>query len=129
MTSRLTVTIPTVPASCLLPNTQRRTSHHIWGPEAADLRRLTSYAAWTSPHPVNIPHTYEPVRLSCLIAWPKGRKRCDFQAAVHALKAPVDGLVDAGWMGDDKQLVGMDVVQTRSGDDTGSITITLEETT
>jgi hypothetical protein len=129
MATRLTVTIPGVPASCLLPNKQRTLSHHVWGPEAASLRQLTSYAAWTGPSPVNIPHTYESVWLHCVIAWPKGRQRCDFQAAVHALKAPVDGLVDAGWMGDDKQLVGMGVIQTRSGDDIGSITITLEETT
>lgn len=109
----LTVRIPMVPASCLLPNAQRRLSHHVWGPEAAWLRTVTSCYAiltrWTDP-----PVTTAPVSLTCTIAWPRGRKKVDFGGAVHALKAAVDGLEDAGWMANDRQVVAMAIIQHRA---------------
>lgn len=120
--TRLVVTIPGVPASCLLPNAQRRTHYRVWAPEAAALRSQAATLAFQVRRPFerDYPSNVEvqgPFRISCTIAWPKGRQRCDYQAAVHALKATVDGLGDGGWFADDKQLVGMDVEQVRAEPD------------
>jgi Holliday junction resolvase RusA-like endonuclease len=127
---QLTVKVPMVPASCLLPNAQRRTSHHVWGPQAATLREAVGWAAgdarmqWGGPDDIVF---RGPVRIYAKITWPKGRQRCDFQAAVHALKAAVDGLEDAEVLANDKQVMGMDVEQIRAdrGDMAGWIELTI----
>ncbi|MEJ7763160.1 MAG: hypothetical protein WKF80_10260 [Thermomicrobiales bacterium] len=109
------MTIPMVPDSVLLPNAQRRLKHYVWGPHAKSLRAVTyQYAREVVP---GGEVWAGPVRLLCVIAWPKPRRRCDFQAACHALKGLVDGLADAGWMVDDDQVVGMDIEQVKADPD------------
>lgn len=124
----LTVRVPMVPASCLLPNAQRRTSHHVWGPAAAELRETTwHHAAAVSPPGAPGWHGFtRPVFIRTVIAWPKGRRGCDFQAAVHALKAAIDGLQGLFFL-DDRQVVGMDIVQRRADpeDRSGWMTLTV----
>ena len=129
----LTIRVPMAPASCLLPNAQRRLSHHAWGPEAAKLRDAACEAAVLNRaahgwHLSDGPATTAPVRIAAVIAWPAGRNRCDFQAAVHALKPAVDGLEDALIVANDRQVVGMDVRQVRAerDDPDGWIELTLE---
>jgi hypothetical protein len=73
--------------------------------------------------------TFGPVRLICTILWPKGRRVCDFQAAVHALKPLVDGLEVAGWFANDRQVVAMDVFQDRDRNGEGCVVVGMEEVT
>lgn len=132
----LVAVISMVPASCLLPNKQRTLSHHVWGPAALELRQAAYWcgkeamadevSAGIFLYPNRDP-VEGPVRLRCTIAWPQGRRRCDFQAAVHALKPVVDGLDDANWFVDDKQVVAMEVAQVRSTDESGWVRVELEE--
>lgn len=126
----LTVHIPAVPASCLLPNAQRRTSYHDWGPAAATLRFAATLAALAAIQrapalPFALP-VFSPVRVQVIIAWPPGRKTCDFQAAVHALKAAIDGLEGVVFV-NDRQVVGMEITQRRADpeDRSGWMTLTV----
>ncbi len=122
----LVVIISMVPASCLLPNKQRTLSHHVWGPAALELRQAAYWCGKEAMADENRDPVEGPVRLCCTIAWPQGRRRCDFQAAVHALKPVVDGLEDANWFVDDKQVVAMEVAQVRSTDESGWVRVELE---
>lgn len=45
-----------------------------------------------------------PVQVRALINWPKGRKKQDPSNVEHCLKAYVDGITDAGWWSNDKQV-------------------------
>ena len=123
------VRVPIVPHPCLLPNAQRRTHFHTWGPEARALREATAWSAAMSPDLG--PTITGPVRIKAVIAWPKRRSGCDFQAAVHALKAAVDGLEDAQVIANDRQVKGMDIEQIRAekDDKVGWFTLELVEAT
>lgn len=123
----LTARIVGVPASVLLPNAQRRTSHLVWGPLAAALRHEAGWAARAAAEAARWTATARPVSLALTIAWPKGRQHPDFQGAVHATKALVDGLADGKWMVDDAQVVAMAVRQVRaeSGDAAGWVEVAM----
>ena len=130
------VMIPTVPASVLSPNGQRKRPWRRRHEAAADLRQMVAEYAkdanasqvgrevWS--HPARDP-VAGPVRLAVVIAWPKGRRLLDFDGAVGALKPAVDALQDAGWMVNDRQVVTMEVRQERSGDVAGWTRIEMHE--
>jgi hypothetical protein len=93
------VIVPLCPAPELSPN---YAGH--WGPEAKAkeiMRKLAKYSAWES-RPV------EPLRghvvLEARIGWTKGRKRMDRSNAAAALKALCDGLQDAGYFLNDREV-------------------------
>jgi hypothetical protein len=127
------IDVPDVPDSCLLPNAQRRTSHHVWGPAAATIKLRTRFAChdalWRVGgrlYPVDLPFPDQPVHITADIWWPKGRRRCDFQAAVHALKAPCDALQGIVYA-DDAQIDGMTVRQYTTKEPTGKMRLVIEE--
>ena len=101
------------PASELLPNAQRRL-HHMR--RAATIKEIRERTAWTAKGEhcgscISGAAFSGPVRISAVIAWPKGRQVCDFQSAVHALKGAVDGLQDGYVIEDDRLVIGMEIEQ------------------
>jgi hypothetical protein len=54
-----------------------------------------------------------PARVEAVIGWSRGRQRMDRSNAAAALKPLVDGLVDAYWFDDDRD-VAVDVVEQRT---------------
>jgi len=93
------------------------------------LREMAFWHAHWARQPLDGVIFTGPVRIKTTIAWPKGRKTCDFQAAVHALKAAVDGLEDAEIIANDSQVVGMDITQTKAEDTDGWFTLEISAVT
>lgn len=119
----LSCVIPTAPDPALTPNRAYRRGG--WQPRraaASQLRYFTWAAAVNSrpSEPIS-----GPVVVSAVIQWPKGRRRLDYDAAVSVLKPVLDGLTDAGWWRDDRQVTGILVVQ-ETGHERGSILLTVD---
>lgn len=109
-----TCIVPMVPASVLLPNQASKQAH--WSARAAaraELRMATYFTAQSTNTIDRVPLATGPVRLSLVIAWPRRRRIVDFDAAVSCCKSLVDGLQDARWVADDKQVVAMEIRQER----------------
>ncbi len=115
------VRLDRVPDSCLGANIQRRTSHHRWAPAAQALRWTAAYAAREVADRRGDPAfpAPAPVQIDAVIAWPRRRHQVDFDNAVHMLKPAVDGITDAGWVENDRQVAGMTVRQTRDSEGNG----------
>jgi Holliday junction resolvase RusA-like endonuclease len=67
------------------------------------------------------------VRVHYVFAWEKGRKQMDLDNLVALAKSALDGLVDAGIMGDDRYVVGMTAEQTRDPNGVGYLQVTVKE--
>ena len=66
-----------------------------------------------------------PVVLHVVIAYEKGRQTLDFDNAVASLKGAIDGIVQGGFMVDDKQVTGIFLTQTKDPDGLGYIDVTV----
>lgn len=91
-------------------------------------RELQETAGWAAREVAPREPVREPVLLDVVIVWEKGRKRQDYDAAVYGLKGVVDALMDAGWIVDDAQVVGMLVRQINGHPDGGYIEMTMTVT-
>jgi len=67
-----------------------------------------------------------PVVLRIVIAYEKGRQTLDFDNAVASLKGAIDGIVQGGFMVDDKQVTGIFLQQTKDPEGYGYIDVTVE---
>ena len=119
----LRVVIPMVPASALNPNRAYRRGG--WQPRraaAAVLREMTwAVAMEVQPEAPMVGR----VTVAAVIRWPKARRRLDYDASVAVLKPVLDGLTDAGWWRDDRQVVALHVEQ-ETGHATGEVVITVD---
>lgn len=68
-----------------------------------------------------------PVVLEVLIAYGKGRQIPDFDNAISMLKGAIDGVVKAGFMYDDDQVIGIYLDQIKDPDKLGYTVITVRE--
>jgi Holliday junction resolvase RusA-like endonuclease len=120
---QLVVTIPMVPPAALTPNRAYRRGG--WQPRRAAAAMLR-HATWACA--VNL-RPEEPMvgqmMVSAVIRWPKGRRRLDYDAAVAVLKPVLDGLTDAGWWRDDRQVAGI-VVQQETGHARGELLVSVD---
>lgn len=126
-----TVVIPKAPPSSLLPNrSQRRGGWHARVAAAREMREMSNHyarqALFEDRDQDIVPYRGRVV-VDVSIGWPPRRKTVDFDAAVSCLKPLLDGLTDAGWWMDDRQVVGMSVRQARSLTVTGHVAITVRE--
>jgi hypothetical protein len=127
------VLVPGAPDPALAPNRRHRRGGFYAGVEAArEARSLTGSVARVAFAYVPEPRPFAgPVRVAAVIAWPKGRRALDWDSAIGCLKPYVDGLVDAGWLADDRQVRGIEVEQRRAdpGDRSGwvELTVTAEQ--
>lgn len=119
-------TVPMAPPVALNPNrAYRRGGHYPRRQAAALLREATWASAWN--HRPTEPITgYVVVRAK--ISWPKQRHRVDYDAAVAVLKPVLDGLTDAQWWRDDRQVSGV-IVEQETGHPTGQIEVYVERPT
>jgi hypothetical protein len=130
MTERASVTLRVwmTPPACLLPNAARRTHWATKGREARAAREAVSWSVIGSG--LDLPRLEGvvfagPVRVRAVIAWEKGRHRCDFDAAVAALKPMLDGLADIFVVDDDKQIRAIEVEQIRDSEGRGYTELTV----
>lgn len=119
------------PPSALLPNrSHRRGGWHARVVAARDYRQMTAACVrelygLSSDEKFPLPLDGDVV-VTVNIEWGARRKRVDFDAAVSCLKPMLDGLTDAGWWGDDSQVVAMVVTQMR-GEGPGMVIVSAEE--
>lgn len=134
----LTIRIPATPHTLLRPNVtsiSRRERAKLPYPlnvqpaakaKALLKRELRETAGWAAREVAPKQPVSDPVMLHAVIVWEKGRKRQDYDAAVYGLKGVVDALMDAGWIVDDAQVVGMTVLQRTGEADGGYIDLGME---
>lgn len=121
--SERTVVIPGTPDACLSLN--GRAHWRVKNKHAKAYRQTAKYAAMAARAEQG------PIRGAVMVhyvfAWEKGRKRMDFDNLVGLAKPALDGLVDAGIMGDDRYVVGMTAEQTRDPNGVGYLQVTVKE--
>jgi Holliday junction resolvase RusA-like endonuclease len=116
----VTVLIPGTPPRALSANGR---SH--WRAKAEHVRayretaRLAALAAGAEP-------VAGSVRLRLTYGWERGRKRVDFDNGVALAKAAIDGIVDAGVMGDDRYVVAVELAQERDPEGRGYLIVEVE---
>lgn len=120
--SERTVVIPGTPNACLSLNSRegwRKKARY-----AKEYRHTAKYSAistrWTQP-------IRGPVMVHYVFGWEKGRKTMDFDNLVGLGKPALDGLVDAGVMGDDRYVVGITAEQVRDPEGVGYLKVTIRE--
>jgi Holliday junction resolvase RusA-like endonuclease len=102
------VIVPSCPDERLSPNARvhRMERYRV----ARDYRALAKYAA-LQDGPVT--PMMGPVSVTVRVLWPKRRKLNDADNALASCKAALDGLVDAGILGDDRQVRRMTIEQEK----------------
>lgn len=125
MTERsVTVTIPGTPAACLSLNGRAH-----WRVKAKHAREYRITAQWAGVAARGTcgggPILRGAVQVHYVFAWEKGRKRMDFDNLVGLGKPALDGLVDAGIIGDDREVVAMSAEQTRDPSGRGYLEVTI----
>lgn len=88
-----------------------------------ELRNITSLAAM--PYTPAEPFAGK-VIVRFVVAWEKGRQKADWDNCCAMLKGCLDGLVDAGYMRDDDQVVGIFIEQIKDTRGQGYIDVTVE---
>jgi Holliday junction resolvase RusA-like endonuclease len=91
--------IETVPHEDLSANAR---VHHM--ARARRVKELREFVYWQTRQDAPSAPIAGPVVVSVTIGWPKGRKRQDPTNVGHCLKAVIDGMSDAGWWNNDKQV-------------------------
>jgi Holliday junction resolvase RusA-like endonuclease len=89
-------------------------------------RELRETAGWAARDVAPRQPITGPVLLHIVIVWEKGRRRQDFDAAVYGMKGVQDALMDAGWIVDDAQVVGMTIKQITGTPDGGYVIVSME---
>jgi hypothetical protein len=123
--SEAVIVVPMLPAPALSANSRAH-----WRVRAAAARALRECACLATIAALADPATgasafrgvREPVELSAVIAWSGRRQAADPTNAPHLLKAAIDGISDALWAGDDRQ-VHLGRIEQERGD--GTVTVTL----
>lgn len=110
--TELTITIPGTPSSALTPNKSGRRGGHWHALDAkAELRADALKAALPYRNTVGGgPIFAGPVEVTERIVFGKGRRKTDLDAVPLMLKAALDGICDAGIIGDDRQVVRLTVL-------------------
>lgn len=109
--SEVVVVIPGTPDSSLSLN--GRAHWRVRAKHAAEYRAAAKYAALEGRNGEAWPLVRGAMRVHYVFGWEKGRKRMDFDNCVGLGKSALDGLVDAGIIGDDRYVVSMSVEQQR----------------
>lgn len=99
-------TVGCVPDADLSSNS--RAHHMVRYRKVKALREFTKYQTREDVPPE--PFT-GPVKVTVSIGWPKGRKRQDPTNVEFCLKSVIDGMTDAGWWVNDKQVTIERIVQ------------------
>lgn len=120
----LTVVVPFVPDRMLAPN--RGMDKRRKGPHVAALRMAAKGAAMNAGFAG--PPLAGPVEVAYHVRWPTGRRRFDLDSVAAMCKPALDGLVDAGVLVNDGQMVLLTVSQSRTTGD-GETEITVREAT
>ena len=102
-------TISTVPDADLSSNS--RAHYMVKARKVKALREFTYYQTRQDAPETPIAG---PVMLTVAIGWPKGRKRQDPSNVAHCIKGAVDGMTDAGWWLDDKQVTIREPIQQQT---------------
>ena len=105
------VVIGCVPDSDLSPNAR---VHHMV--RARKARQMRQYVGWAAKADAPAKPIRGPVVLTVTIGWPKRRPGMDIDNATACLKSSIDGLVDAGFIEDDKQITELRVRQRKWGE-------------
>ena len=100
--------IDCVPDPDLSPNA--RVHHQV---RARKARQMRQYVGWAARQDSPREPIAGPVVLTVTIGWPKRRPGMDIDNATSCLKSSIDGLVDAGFIRDDKQIVELRVRQRK----------------
>lgn len=101
-------TVGCVPDADLSPNA--RTHHMV---RARKIRQLRQFVGWSARVDAPARPIEGPVAMTVTIGWPKRRPGMDLDNATSCLKGPIDGIVDAGFLVDDKQIVALTVRQQK----------------
>jgi Holliday junction resolvase RusA-like endonuclease len=102
------VIVPSCPADVLSPNARVHWSAR--NRAVREYRALAKYAAMQDGRPVTV---LGPVDISVRVLWPARRRKSDADNALASCKAALDGLVDAGVIGDDRQVQRMSIEQEK----------------
>lgn len=104
----VTVTIPAAPPSQLFPNqASKQGSWHVRSRLRKEYREIAFYAARGAPSITG------PVELTLEVAYPSRRRLPDLDATISGAKALLDGVVDAGVLADDDQVVKIIATHTK----------------
>ena len=122
MSKLVTVTIPGTPDACLSLN--GRAHWRVKNRYAREYRETARFAAMAARAEQG--SIRGAVEVHYVFAWEKGRKRMDFDNLVGLGKPCLDGLVDAGIMGDDRYVVGMRADQIRDPEGKGYVQVTIQ---
>lgn len=76
-------------------------------------RQMRQYVGWCARQDAPREAIGGPVVLTVTIGWPKRRPGMDIDNATACLKSSIDGLVDAGFIRDDKQIAELRVRQRK----------------
>jgi Holliday junction resolvase RusA-like endonuclease len=106
---------------------------------ARKVRQLREFVGWSARESAPAEPMTGPVVLRIAVGWPKGRRRHDDDNLVGLMKAVVDGMTDAGWWRNDRQVtIARPIEQQRWTDwrenggwlyPAGCMTIDIEEVT
>lgn len=98
--------IGTVPEPELSPNHR---AHRMV--RARKQKELREFAGWCARDTAPSSPLTGPVTVTVTIGWPKRRPGMDIDNATATLKGAIDGIVDAGYLVDDKQITELRVRQ------------------
>jgi Holliday junction resolvase RusA-like endonuclease len=101
--------IATVPHEDLSANAR---VHHM--ARARRVKELREFTYWQTRQDAPSAPIAGRMGVSVTIGWPKGRKRQDATNVGHCLKAIVDGMTDAGWWVNDKQVTIREPIEQQS---------------
>lgn len=106
--SDITITIPAAPPSKLFPNQASKQAH--WSTRARlrkEYREIAFYAARGAAQITG------PVSLDLHVGYPSRRRLPDLDATISGCKSLMDGIVDAGVLEDDDQIVRITATHER----------------
>lgn len=129
MSSIVTVRIPMAPDRLLFPNKQGKSLH--WATRSKH-RKISREAACKAASRLNLPTISLPVIITIHARYGSRRRLPDLDASISACKPMIDGLVEAGLLQDDRQMVKITATHEKvtKADDaalTGETIITIEE--